>query len=648
MSFKTYKVIILLMFLGLVACSSQEAIKPEAAPRSNPGPVSPSPGPTPSPIDPTPAISPPTAVKAGFISSGTASISWAENYQILDPEVFVNIQVCNSSVCSEDSYSTIAFSDSSSIIIADLSPSSDYSIRVRAEKGLDSSSWVNLPHIRTFDSPIVFGINSSNEDILLRAGEFSTILTDENGVDSTISEIIGNLALAGGYTYQHNNSDKFISFSKKVLYTGINPLIPTEKRLILASPDSVQGDVVLGDYDISGKSIVDASESTSIFFSGFYFIADSIGGDQNLVYSAPMNSLFEITAEPILNVNASELEEYFGSLYVIAPSLLDPTLDSLYLLDQNKSLSVLYTAGPDKRLKNLTKSEDGFSLFLTEDSVGAGTFKLLKFDPFSSSIEFIDSEIQEFSLAYGLKFGKNGFHAQSSINPNDKLVFRSIDSRRVFNTSSIFEPNISFNSFVTVENINGDYKLSSFFLEKNLEALVTVKSTSIRSVLYSGESRKEAPFFVNGEDVYFISINNEGNRVLSKANIRSLDITTDISLENEQVSNAGLAFAGNKLFYITESNKVVSYSLLTNSNSIEQDTQGGSVNPIVSGIGIGLNNENWFFYEKNGAFLAGVIPSDPAKKETAVYLIDTTGRVLPLFGIGADNLINFNKINVIF
>jgi hypothetical protein len=468
-------------------------------------------------------------------------------------------------------------------------------------------------------------------------------MDDSSGIRS--EEISNELIFPDGYNFNYNEVDKITNFNKKVLYSATSLADEGEKRLILSSKEEPEGVAILGSYDIAEKPIVDAVETTG-FTPRIYFIADGKNGEENVIFSAPINSISDVTAEPILTLGALEIEENFGSIYIIAPNQLDPSVDSIYLIDQNENLSVLYTSSSEKSLRNLTKSGD--YLLLQENSSSTETFDLLKLDPFDNTVTHIREDFGGFSLSYGIKENKGILYLKPYLNHEKTLILSSNYFEDDILATSIYEPTISENSVIAIEEVDSGYKLSSFYLEQTETSTLKIKSTSSRNILYAKGSKKQPPFIVKGDEVFYISINQDGNKVLSKSSIRSLETTHDLSLTGEQVTEAGLAFAGNKIFYISESNKIISYSIETSSNKLEAEINlGPSSFSISSGLGVGINNDNWFFYGQNGAYLAGIIPTNEDNKHQAVYIIDTSGNIKQLFN-QENSPIGFLNINFVF
>lgn len=629
---------LLLFFVIFIAsgCSSNESTPKDIPPTIN---RTPSP-----PVDQTPLIAPPSIVRTSFISATLIQVSWLENYEIVDPETAVNVQICSlGSICAESDYYTAAYSYQSSAGFSVL-PATSYKVRVRAEKNLETSNWVDLGEIRSADLPFFMGLDMISGSSLFRVGETFSLVQNENGTFSeTITPAI-EITPASGYSY-FSDGNSVESFSKTVFFSGINEL--GEKRIVLQPQLSFSGSPVLGDYNLTNNPVVDKEESTSLFSEEIFFVSDSASGDLSTLFSVNLNNS-ELKAQRISDINnISEIEEFFGTLYFIAPSLLDPQKLALFSLSQNRLTREIYTSSSvGNKLKNLTISNQTFSSFLIEESP-LGTFSLLKLNLFPGTVEQIISPVGDLNSAAGL-VQKNGlFVAESAIDSQEKIIFSTVDQIERLNSSKIYHQTLVDGKTLAIE-VTGSEKRLIFISssENQLGEKVTTKVTLPRQILFVESNKENAPPFVLvGSNLYFESIDSLGNGLLSKVSLDNLSQIEEISPASDNLSTAGLAFSNGKIFYVTESNKLYSYSIGTGETRIEHQIAG-----VKTEFGIGINQENWFIYKNNGSYLVGLNPTEPIaqNKEKALFLIDTFGKSQQIFDFSQQEPSGFIKINKIF
>jgi hypothetical protein len=611
------EIYLLLIIISLFGCASKENPEKKQDRRNPPTEVSPSPTPESSPSPNPPngqKFAAPTKFRLEQRTDTSLSFSWAEDYSGINPEIYVRLSYCYVQACSDSDFVDYDIFFGSSSQIFGLIPDSTYSVRIRSEKSAGSASdWVYLNNLKTLPLADFFvyknGLTGKDQlgsyDISFNNVSFSQ--------EKELFQILSNQRFS--YIFD------FLILPLTDISTGLTKLYIENKAL-------GQYQEILGDYIISSSnnisSIAVIENGGLDFFPPVYFVADSPTELKSLYKVSYIDGAL-VAEKNTLFKNVTEIVKSSDKLYFIADDLVFTNKRTVYSLNDSGDCSSVF------------ESPDGFEV--KDLKFGDFLGYVLKYDPISltASIIQIDSLLgsvvselasEPLDAGFGLALENNVFISKTKTN-GDFYVFDEFLEDFTIQADSISDVRIIDRILTLVSSTDSSSSLlkQEKIFDQN-EDLVSISTEIIPSVLKDANSEIHS-YFVENQDLFFIKIDAEGSGRLSKTNLGSFTMSTDIgSALADDISDSGIIFVSGKIFYVTKDNKLVSVQISDQTRIVEVDLPGAT---IQNGSIIEHN-----FLNTGGRFLVGL--ETPLNllghTELTIFSIDSTGSVSPVFSPG--------------
>ena len=621
MAFFSKKILIIAVFPFFLACSSKDGGPFIPSPAPNPEvPTNPEPSPTPSPQPtPGPSLAPLTGVSVSKRTSRSISVSWNENFEQLDPGVFVRVSTCNIYPCSLETYSDYNFAYGNSIVISGLNPGTKYNIKLRAEKSGVFSPEAVLEGVSTLDSPINFILNYSNsfttEDRLYSSQDGEIVLPETNKLYSSIA----------GFSPTYLNDFIILPVSNSA----------NEKRLLAYNENTKNSTIISGNYSISSNSShLKILPLSDLVFSKFAFIADNFSS-QTAIFSVSNNFGSFSAEERFTPQNLSESLSVFGRAYFIADGSV--TGQSLYSLNLDGSISEILTSRAGFKLKNFTVAN--FAGYVLEYNQISGETEIYQIDLLSNSVSALNSGFM-FDQNFGLKVDNSNIISKAAT--GEFYIFNDFLDDYFISGSNISDVTIENGTLFAIDRgIEQTRLVKQTKSQESASGQITILESQVSDIIGDNTPQQNSYFLLN-DRLYYVSKNIQGKGILSSLLTTDLSSKLDISDENlDDVSNSGILFSADKIFYTTNENRLI--SIKNNLRKVEVDLSGQNL------YSNNLNFSTGSFLKTGASFVVGLKLNDLIidNKEKSIFVIGSDGTVSPLIQNGVLGSGEFQGINFI-
>lgn len=555
------------------------------------------------PLPPTVGISAPTGLTVQSVTDRSFSLSWNENYSIIDPEMFVQIELCGSEACLEEDYFDYAYSfeDNSSII--GLFPATNFKVRIRSEKGESFSEWVYSENIRTLEEPVHLVYKNSLDEFKLYSSHSGFDLPRDHN-------------LIGGQEVEPTYFDEYIVLPIYDTISGVG-------KILLYNLYTYESILATGSYSFSQSTpSIKFMKLDDFVHSTVSFLVEEETGELSLYYLT-QGSGNEFTTQKLTEVgNISQVEKSGSRLYILSNNSSE---DIIYSLDAYGNLSEVIRGSASSIIKDLNITEN-FAVSLEYNLSGSDPI-IHYIDLLSNTVSSIEAE--HVDVSFGLKSENKNLIAKSSI---DGTIFVLDDYGIEYSFLSETVSDISFfeNSVIAVKTTLGEHSLEKQDISFNSS---TGEYTAIGyeiSGVIKDKSTQLNPYIVREDKIYFISKSISGKGVLARVNVSDLSGYEAISNETiDDISSAGLYFVNDKIFVITKENRLLSFK--NGARTLEID-----LSDRVISAGTNFMNQEFFVVSEFICIVGLSIEySASGDKDESLYVIDRIGNVSPL--VSADS-----------
>lgn len=555
------------------------------------------------PLPPTVGISAPTGLTVQSVTDRSFSLSWNENYSVIDPEMFVQIELCGSETCLEEDYFDYAYSfeDNSSVI--GLFPATNFKVRIRSEKGESVSEWVYSENIRTLEEPVHLVYKNSLDEFKLYSSHSGFDLPRDHN-------------LIGGQEVEPTYFDEFIVLPIYDTISGVG-------KILLYNLYTYESILVTGSYSFSQSTpSIKFMKLDDFVHSTVSFLVEEETGELSLYYLT-QGSGNEFTTQKLTEVgNISQVEKSGSRLYILSNNSSE---DIIYSLDAYGNLSEVIRGSASSIIKDLNITET-FAVSLEYNLSGSDPI-IHYIDLLSNTVSSIEAE--HVDVSFGLKSENKNLIAKSSI---DGTIFVLDDYGIEYSFLSETVSDISFfeNSVIVIKTTLDEHSLEKQDISFNSS---TGEYTAIGyeiSGVIKDKSTQLNPYIVREDKIYFISKSISGKGVLARVNVSDLSGYEAISDETiDDISSAGLYFVNDKIFVITKENRLLSFK--NGARTVEID-----LSDRVISAGTNFMNQEFFVVSEFICIVGLSIEySASGDKDESLYVIDRIGNVSPL--VSADS-----------